>query len=175
LQKKNVLLVGNSSSLLNKNQGGLIDSYDIVVRFNHGYPRNEFIKDTGSKTDIWICQFNNMNNQLDRYNKFNAKFNIRYNPCDVHENIKDKLKICNVDFDKTKNHPTTGYLTIYFFLNNIKVQKSLTIIGFDSFDNKFNYYEADRTDEKRCLKNHDLGTEKENIQRLISENKISHK
>ena len=46
------ILVGNGTSLLDKEQGDLIDSYDTVVRFNQcrisGYEKH-----TGRKTNIW--------------------------------------------------------------------------------------------------------------------------
>ena len=48
----NVLLVGNSSSLLDKTHGGMIDSYDNVIRFNGGNPVKHQ-ESVGSKTDYW--------------------------------------------------------------------------------------------------------------------------
>ena len=48
----NVLLVGNSSRLLDNKCGGLIDSYDKIVRFNGGNPAGHK-KELGSRTDYW--------------------------------------------------------------------------------------------------------------------------
>jgi len=49
---KNIIIVGNGSSLLDKENGSKIDSFDIVVRFN-GFKINGFEKHTGTKTNIW--------------------------------------------------------------------------------------------------------------------------
>ena len=51
---KSIIIVGNSSRLLNERHGKLIDSYDIVVRINKGYfHRQNFYSDKiGNKTTI---------------------------------------------------------------------------------------------------------------------------
>jgi len=38
LSGKTISLVGNAQSLLEKEQGELIDSSDVVMRINRGYP-----------------------------------------------------------------------------------------------------------------------------------------
>ena len=48
----NVILVGNSSALLMRSCGDLIDRYDAVIRFNGGNP-TRYKKAIGSKTDYW--------------------------------------------------------------------------------------------------------------------------
>ena len=54
-EPSNVVIVGNGASLIGRGLGGIIDSYEEVVRFNefrtHGYEA-----DVGNKTTIW---FNN--------------------------------------------------------------------------------------------------------------------
>ena len=53
LQGKTISLVGNAQSLLEKEQGELIDSSDIVMRINRGYPVN--FKSHGVKTNVvWM-------------------------------------------------------------------------------------------------------------------------
>jgi len=52
-KNKSIIIVGNSSSILQHNSGRLIDSYDIVVRINRGYQiSNPFLESLGSKTNI---------------------------------------------------------------------------------------------------------------------------
>ena len=56
-----IAVVGNARSLLEKNYGKLIDSHDIVVRFNEGVPIDK--KAQGSKTDLVVTyHINKWNN-----------------------------------------------------------------------------------------------------------------
>ena len=47
-----VVIVGKGSSLLNKEIGNLIDSFDVVIRVNHR-PTNELYKNVGTRTSIF--------------------------------------------------------------------------------------------------------------------------
>lgn len=47
-----IAVVGSSGRLLDENYGSLIDSFDVVVRFNRA-PTENFEKFVGSKTDIY--------------------------------------------------------------------------------------------------------------------------
>lgn len=49
----NVILIGNGPSLLDHRLGRVIDTYDLVVRFN-SYVVHGFEDHVGSKTDIWF-------------------------------------------------------------------------------------------------------------------------
>ena len=51
---KEIIIVGNSSRILNNNYGKLIDNYDIVVRINKGYlhRQNLYSDKIGNKTHI---------------------------------------------------------------------------------------------------------------------------
>jgi glycosyl transferase family 2/glycosyl transferase family 29 (putative sialyltransferase) len=154
LKNKKIILVGNSSELLKEEMGGYIDSFDIVVRMNHGIPsknNSTLIKNIGKKTDIWICAFNNKDVQLSDYNSIleKPKYIFRFNDDTI---IHDKLKplftsvfLDNfIDFRKSlgidrKNHPSTGVVAIYCFLEYFR-QEQITIIGYDSFKLN-NFYE----------------------------------
>lgn len=49
-----VALVGNASSIFERQDGALIDSHDVVIRMNAGYPHLAGRREsTGSRTDIW--------------------------------------------------------------------------------------------------------------------------
>lgn len=53
LSGKTVALVAGGSSLVGKGLGGLIDSYDVVVRMNRALPMDpKKVEDIGSRTDI---------------------------------------------------------------------------------------------------------------------------
>lgn len=48
-----VVMIGNSPSVLEKENGALIDSFDVIVRSNN-FVIGGFEKYIGSKTDIWV-------------------------------------------------------------------------------------------------------------------------
>lgn len=53
LKDKKIILVGPCKSLIRKNLGSYIDSFDIVVRIKKGYPVPEYLQsDYGSKTNL---------------------------------------------------------------------------------------------------------------------------
>ena len=88
-----VLLVGNGSSLKEKNISGVIDSFDIVCRFNWGGSKvsfdrySEFI---GNKKSIWF-NFNISNLVKDRKITTNS-YNIEY------LNSYEKIYISGIDW-----------------------------------------------------------------------------
>ncbi len=49
-----VAIVGNSPVELGKGVGQIIDSHDVVIRFNNFSTSSEFSNDYGKKTDIWV-------------------------------------------------------------------------------------------------------------------------
>ena len=78
---KTVAIVGPASSIINTNNGKLIDSFDIVIRLNKALPLSKkIIKDTGIKTDIIYNSLNTEShpgqNNLDTrlYKKYGVKF-----------------------------------------------------------------------------------------------------
>lgn len=54
LQGRRVAVVGNGPQEVGSGNGAKIDSYDIVIRFNDFPETEEFSKDYGSKTDVWV-------------------------------------------------------------------------------------------------------------------------
>ena len=51
---KQIIIVGNSTGMLNGKYRNIIDKYDIVVRINRGYQHNQHLYDDylGTKTNI---------------------------------------------------------------------------------------------------------------------------
>lgn len=64
---KSIILVGNGKEVTDCSNGDLIDSYDLVVRMNHGYVRQGYEKNMGIKTDIWALAYNRQNEQIEEY------------------------------------------------------------------------------------------------------------
>ena len=46
-----IAIVGSSSSILNKNNGNLIDSFDEIIRFNRGIT-SRYEENVGTKTNF---------------------------------------------------------------------------------------------------------------------------
>jgi len=56
-ENKTVAIVGNSPCLMNKKQGELIDSFDIVIRFNNYKITDDLKAYTGTKQNVWSTSF----------------------------------------------------------------------------------------------------------------------
>ena len=53
---KEIILVGNSSNILNMGLGSYIDSFENVIRFNR-FKIKDFEKDLGKKCTHWILNY----------------------------------------------------------------------------------------------------------------------
>ena len=135
---KSIIIVGNSSGILNHKEGKLIDSYDIVVRLNRGYqPNNYFYNSLGSKTNILSIGIKSAKQASNVI--LSNKVNYILSPIIW----SDKLSYPNVyDIDHSVYHklkedlggikPSTGISTFNFF-NTLINFKKLDLIGFDFF------------------------------------------
>ena len=54
--KSKVIIIGNSPSILNKERGDLIESFDIIIRINKCATKG-FEKYIGNRTDIWATTY----------------------------------------------------------------------------------------------------------------------
>ena len=52
MSDKNIILIGNSPTILSSKLGSVIDEFDTVVRFNN-FVTAGYEESVGSKTDIW--------------------------------------------------------------------------------------------------------------------------
>ncbi len=148
-QDKRVIVVGNSKRLLEKPNGPLIDSFDVVVRLNHGYPRQQWEPFLGRRTDIWVCGFNDQARQIREYSLFRPRFAVRLNnETHVHPRMKAvfwQWEMANWrEVQKAAGitkYPSTGLVTIYFFLKYLELS-GITITGFDFFRTPNFYHSA---------------------------------
>lgn len=160
---KKVLLVGNSTSMLDKEHAEVIDSYDIVVRFGYAVEGGEDTKKfVGNKTTMWVfgdCV------ELYLKSKFKVKslrdikdledttllfnrgrnniaetFDIKYKDSnDLAVEMFSDSEMC--EFYKTHKinikhiRLSAGLWTILFFLKKVRADV-INIIGFDSFKSK---------------------------------------
>jgi hypothetical protein len=67
VKNKSIVIIGPSPSLLEKENGKLIDSYDIVIRVKKGYPIKDHLKkNLGEKLDILCTHLKLSQNNLDQ-------------------------------------------------------------------------------------------------------------
>jgi hypothetical protein len=184
------ILVGNSSSALNKELGSYIDSFENVIRFNR-FKIKEYKKDLGVKCTHWVLNYplvtDGRNYLVKNISEVNSNTiglkqalvlttsrDIR-NINKVKEDIKHKgLKenffievICKQYKSPFKYKPTTGYLTVNYFLNHFP---KLTLIGFDF--GKSNHYWGNNGIADVPQRKHEWDKEKKYIDSLVKQNKI---
>lgn len=152
---RKVAVVGNGGSLLEKECGKLIDSYDVVIRMNTFDISSNYSKYTGIKTNIWanamhhrvpfredneyqhiICPLPlNIPHRLQRYGATNRKMLYQYRdktifmPEVYFEELTDKLI-----------NPSTGIATLFWLK---KEGIKFDIFGFSFFDKKQNHHYHD--------------------------------
>ena len=147
LKGKSIAIVGNASSLLEKGQGEEIDSHDVVIRFNKGFPSDA----VGHKTGILFlaCTLD-----LAELARFGVALTVRRsklckNICNYSISIFDRLQLCQTvtpaakkrSIVATKCQPSTGFIAINFALST--ECKSIDLYGFDFFKTQTYYNEKD--------------------------------
>lgn len=149
IKGKSVAIVGNAQSLFDKHFGKDIDSHDIVIRFNKGFPNNK--ESQGEKTSIVMlaCELSKVDIQY-----YKAKYVINRreayeNPADFTISNKDRHRLA----EKLGSQPSTGFMAIDMCLT--AGAKSIDLYGFD-FEKTPTFY--NREDYKT---QHDYNKEKE--------------
>ena len=170
---KEILLIGNGPSCLDNEYGELIDSHDIVVRFNN-FETESFEKFVGTKTNYWVKTI--MSNKHDNVN-FEQKFFVY--PSIVAPNIQ-KINELNKNghiivpvslynrinklINKNNTWATTGLVMIFYF---IEEGYTVKIHGFDFFKNGVHYYEDDSV-----MRGHAPNIEESLVSELIRDGKV---
>lgn len=135
--KNKIILVGNGSSLLEKEYGQIIDNYETVVRFN-SYKINGYEKYVGSKTHIWFTVNKHHFQSINHYKKV-ITHSWAKNNCQLYNSFKEiRNDVKKVDFgiiDQIPvSYPSTGLIAIYYF------NKKIDLIGFDWWNNEKHHY-----------------------------------
>lgn len=116
IKQRSVCVVGPSPSLEGSKQGSFIDSFDIVVRVNRGFPVTSASEDVGSKTDILYHCLN-----TDEYSGGKVHYNELYKDnvvlsCPYPKNVSpfhlDILKFEKENEEKIRYH----YIDTDFYL-----------------------------------------------------------
>jgi len=180
-----VIIIGNGPSVLDKELGKKIDSFDTVVRLNN-YTTKGYEKYIGSKTAIWgrSDAKDIVNRDISSFQKVivfippqnytkekrlkgirNLLFQENVELCDIEISMKSKklLKCSRGEW------PSTGMLAVnYFILNRYK---DIYIHGFDCFsaDKKLRHYYDNKISR---MKGHNPKKEKLFLMKMKNEAKI---
>ncbi len=141
LDGRSVAIVGNATSLLAHRHGALIDSHDIVVRMNMGFPVDPAAQ--GTRFDLWC--FSNYRATLQAPDGFVAPRSVWMSPkfrdwqgggvdCCLYP-----LPYWQALHDKLGARPSVGAMTID--LVSRAAPREVTIIGFD-FNRSRTFYET---------------------------------
>lgn len=174
------ILVGNSSSALNKGLGSHINSFENVIRFNR-FKIKEYEVDLGTKCTHWVLNYklttDNRNYLVKNLSQIKSE-STGLKQALILTTAKDKGQINKIKkqvdieviykrfeplFD---SKPTTGLLAINYFLEQFS---KLTLVGFDF--GKSNHYWGNHNISDIPGK-HEWGKEKKYINDLVKQNKI---
>ena len=151
---KTIALVGNAQSLLKNNYGPLINTYDIVCRYNRGV---NIINQSAQGTRTDVAFYSPPSNYAD----------IETNALVVHVTPKHRNIEYNKQFVHIPEHytqmsmdrPSTGAISINWLLSCSTA--SITLFGFD-FKDTPTYYDTNRSHEP-----HDYNAEKTYVLDLV--------
>lgn len=185
-----IIIVGNGSSVLDKENGELINSFENVVRFNK-YIIDGFEKNVGTKTNIWFTvlpisfykknwrlkvkydevyfcyRFNQDIKWYEQYVDYykNTKTSVKkIKESDVYKDIKQSEIYKNI-LKGVRIAPSTGLAAI---LNLINIYGKVYITGFDWWEREKNHY----YDNSVRAAVHNPQIEKQIIYNLKDQNKI---
>lgn len=134
---KSIVVIGNSSSILKKNNGKFIENHDIIVRINGACPINlKYYEQIGKRTDIYVVSYKSIEKSKKIIDKVKPTFTLRLNPSEVFSypncyfSPRNEYSELNSKFKNS--NPSTGSMVINFFKKHIEY-KELNIIGFDFF------------------------------------------
>ena len=130
-----VILVGNSSTLLDQYNGKLIDSYDKVIRFNGGNPEGHK-ESLGVRTDYWSVSTLKESEYV-RWKIpgaipmcLNMRLDYDFVREDVIYNNAGTYRMLRMSYEHPR--PSTGLITAHYVTT---LWKCVTdCIGFDFFD-----------------------------------------
>lgn len=172
---KNIAIVGNAESLMDKTFANEIDSHDIVIRINKGVllTSDMMNKSHGKKCDIYTvsgvgCVDVNLHTTtmpklsywMTTYKREDAPEKYHFFPEEMWNKLQEDLRT-ESDFEV---RPSTGLMTIYMIINATKYA-NLDIYGFDFWQTK-TFYNATR----KWAKAHTPSLEKVLVEKILQEN-----
>ena len=142
IKDKRIAIIGNASSMLYYKHD--IDSYDVIIRINLGYPIEDLKEQLGTRTDIWmICGgFSSRCNTLEGYKKLNPLYTVSIDRNEELDTIipnyirypQPLIEQLRAIIYKPGEYPhaSTGLNALNMCIN-IGGFKDITLFGFDFF------------------------------------------
>ena len=170
--KRNLIIVGNGSSLLDKDNGKTIDGFDYVLRFN-SFKTKGFEKYTGKKTDIWFTVNGHHINTINNFKEvYVHSWQWDKEKCKLYQRLIKKRKDCiKIERNFVKENipvldaPSTGIIAIFFFLPKFE---KITITGFDWWSRTKHHY----GDNEKRGSLHNPNEEFKVISKLINDGRV---
>lgn len=175
-KNKKIAIVGNSPNIINKSLGNLIDSYDVVVRFNDYSLSNK--KDYGEKCNVWVRASNDY--VIETLNEKNlkehdliivrSKNKKNEKSLDFYRGLEYNYVIMPIEYEislskELKAIPSTGLLTLYFMKSN-NIKYDAFAFSFFSKNDLINYkthhyynYKANKESKGIMLSKHNWNVE----------------
>ena len=137
---KRIAILGNSRIILKEKLGDHIDSHQIVLRMNMGYPKPDLHSLIGRRTDIWSAAMADQTKQRHFHGLFKDRkftlwpwYDLSTMIAEIRENTyafppafyKEILGECG-------SIPSSGCLIVNYFIRHIEYE-ALTVAGFDFF------------------------------------------
>lgn len=165
-----IILVGGGSSILDKPNGSIIDSFEKVVRYSY-FKTQGFEEYSGQKTNYWWTVNTYKNEDISKYDTIFTHSYEHKDTCKVYNSFKDKSKLVSItpefsnSLTKLVPFPSSGLISIFWFLQSYD---RVTITGFDWWKTSTQHYFNSQVRGKA----HTPYLEKQVIDNLCDEEKI---
>jgi len=163
VRNKKIIFVGNSVEIMKHKLADTIDAYDIVVKFGRALQATKEQKESlGHRCDIWVTGqfrapcYNNVKDVWDKdfkntkviLNRCRGNFRLKdwiledrlpkdfpkYTEMYTDQQLVDIMKMFDKDlYNPNHDRPSAGFITLMWFVNEVKTYKSIDLIGFDFF------------------------------------------
>ena len=183
MEGKTIALIGNGKCILNRPYGKLIDSHDIVIRFNWALETrlDRWPDNVGTKFNVYVFAIRSAGKLRQIINRGVLKdkdFVIRTRHDDSYYlDAKVRKRILYYSGDEFREsisneffinkEPSTGAMTVQFLLDCVDF-KSISLFGFDFFETS-----ADRPQESNEFKSFFYGTHSKKEEKIFFNHWIS--
>lgn len=158
-----ICVVGNSGSEIGNGRGKIIDSYDVVFRFNNYSVDDDFSPDYGRKTTHWVTTFakdivgyedkDDISQFYCPLPLYDERFLSRYCFTSIphYKKYRHKTQFIPLEYflDLTKviRNPSTGISFLYWLYRERGSIDRRDIFGFSFFDQNYRHHYFDEFSE----------------------------
>lgn len=137
---RDIILVGNGSTMLERKMGLEIDAHDKVVRFN-SFKIKGYEDYVGTKTNVWFTVNKAHINRVYDFDEVLFHSWASEESCLLYEDFLRHRAVEKIKKETIKetgiDHPSTGLIAIFHFL---KKHKQINIVGYDWWVREKHHY-----------------------------------